>query len=220
MRFDEPVRIDSFTVRVDPGSGGIRIDTIEVDLNPLGLKADFLAIDNVKINLHALPRAYFTVPSPVPSELQTLETLECWSVHQGVQVQNPETGEGASGFFRKDAAELTRYEPELVELETRSPRDGFAVLTDTFRPGWVADVDGVTSPILRAQWAMRAVAVPAGEHVVTFRYQPPSLRTGAITTAASLFVTLGLLAFPSLFRRSRKHEQEGPPPDDDFVHES
>ena len=220
VRFDEPVRIDSFTVRVDPGSGGIRIDTIEVDLNPLGLKADFLAIDNVKINLHALPRAYFTVPSPVPSELQTLETLECWSVHQGVQVQNPETGEGASGFFRKDAAELTRYEPELVELETRSPRDGFAVLTDTFRPGWVADVDGVTSPILRAQWAMRAVAVPAGEHVVTFRYQPPSLRTGAITTAASLFVTLGLLAFPSLFRRSRKHEQEGPPPDDDFVHES
>jgi len=220
VRFDEPVRIDRFTVRLDPGSGGIRIDTIEVDLNPLGLKADFLAVDNVKINLHALPRTYFMVPSPVPRELQTLETLECWSVHQGVQVQNPETGEGASGFFRKNATELTRYEPELVELETRSPRDGFAVLGDTFRPGWIAEVDGVESPILRAQWAMRAVAVPAGEHVVTFRYQPPSLRTGAIATTASLVVTLGLLTFPWLFRRSRKQEQDGPPPDDDFVHES
>jgi len=174
----------------------------------------------VKINLHALPRTYFTVPSPVPNELQTLETLECWSVHRGVQVQNPATGEGASGFFRKNAAELARYEPELVEIETRSPRDGFAVLADTLRPGWIAEVDGVESPILRAQWAMRAVAVPAGEHVVTFRYEPPSLRAGAITTAASLFVALGLLAFPWLFRRIRKHEPDGEPPDDDFVHES
>ncbi len=221
VRFDEPTLIDSFTVRVDPGSGGVRLDAIEVDLNPLGLKADFLSLDNVnvKINLHALPRTYFTVPSPVPNELQTLESLECWSVHQGVQVQNPETGEGASGFFRKNAAELTRYEPELVELETSSPRDGFAVLTDTFRPGWVAEVDGVASPVLRAQWAMRAVAVPAGEHVVTFRYQPPSLRTGAATTAASSFITLGLLAFPWFPWRPRKHGQDGPPPDDDFVHE-
>ena len=222
VRFDEPALIDSFTIRLDPGSGGVRVDAIEVDLNPLGLKADFLAVDNVKINLHALPRTYFMVPSPVPNELQTLETLECWSVHQGVQVQNPETGEGASGFFRKNAAELTRYEPEHVELETRSPRDGFAVLTDTFRPGWVAEVDGVATPVLRAQWAMRAVAVPAGEHVVTFRYQPPSLRIGARTTAASLFVALALLAFPWLptRRRAGKHkEDDAPPPDDDFVHE-
>lgn len=218
VRFDEPVRIDSFTVRVDPGGGGIRIDEVEVDLNPLGLKADFLSLDDVKINLHALPRTYFMVPSDVPSELQTLDSLECWSVHRGVQVQNPATGEGASGFFRKNAAQLSRYQPELVEIETRSPREGFAVLSDTFRPGWIAEVDGAATPVLRAQWAMRAVAVPAGEHVVTFRYQPPSLRTGARVSAVSAVVTLALFGLPAvLWLRRRKAEPDASPPDDDFV---
>jgi hypothetical protein len=218
VRLDEPTLIESFTVALDPGSVGVRLDTIEIDLNPIGLKADFLSVDDIKINLHALPRAYFMVPSPVPSEMQTLEAFACWSVHSGVQVQNPVTGEGASGFFRKNAAELTRYEPELVELKTRSPRDGFAVLTDTFRPGWVADVDGQQTPVVRAQWAMRAVAVPAGEHVVTFRYRPSSLRTGAVTTAVSLLTTFVLLGLPWLVARQRDHEV--PPPDDDFVSES
>ena len=134
VRLDEPAVIDHFTVRVEPAGGGVRLDAIEVDLNPLGLRADFLELDGVKINLHALPRAYFMVPSPVPSELQTLDSLSCWSIHSGVQVQNPMTGEGASGFFRKGAVEIVRYEPELVELATRSPRDGYTILADTFPP--------------------------------------------------------------------------------------
>lgn len=215
VRFDEPETIRSFTVRLEGPSDGVSLESIEVDLNPLGLKADFLAIDGVKINLHALPRTYFMVPSPVPAELQTLESLKCWSVHEGVQVQDPETGEGASGFFRKDAARIHSYQPERVELETRSPRDGFVVLADTFRPGWIAEVDGVATPILRTQWTMRAVAVPAGEHQVVFRYQPDSLRSGGIATGASLIMTLALLASPWFPRR--KADLELPPPDDDFV---
>lgn len=217
VRFDEPVDIESLTVRIDPGSDGIRIDSIEVDLNPLGLKIDFLAVGNVKINLHALPRAYFVVPSEVPSEIHTLESLRCWNVHQGVQVRHPETGEGTSGFFRKNAARITRYQPEEVEIETRSPRDGFVVLADTFRPGWTAHVDGVDRPILRAQWAMRAVAVPAGEHRVTFSYRPRALGTGAIASVASLLCVAALLALPRIpFKKI--HPESPPPPDDDFVH--
>ncbi len=215
VRFEETQTIEGFTVRLDTPSDGVSVDSIEIDLNPLGLKADFLAVDGIKINLHALPRAYFMVPSPVPAELQTLESLRCWSVHQGVQVQDAETGEGASGFFRKDAARIHHYQPETVELETRSPRDGFVVLADTFRPGWVADVDGVEAPILRAQWTMRAVAVPAGEHRVTFRYRPDSLRLGAIATGTSLLITIALLAVAWLPPRTTARLDE--PPDDDFV---
>jgi hypothetical protein len=216
VRFDQPETIGRFSVRLETPSDGVSLESIEIDLNPLGLKADFLAIDGVKVNLHALPRAYFMVPSPVPAELQTLESLRCWSVHEGVQVQDVVTGEGASGFFRKDAARILIYQPERVELETRSPRDGFVVLADTFRPGWIAEVDGVESPILRAQWTMRAVAVPAGEHRVVFRYRPESLRSGAIATGASLLMTLALLATPWILRRKERLEAP-PPPDDDFV---
>ncbi len=204
VHFEKPELIEELTVRLVRPSHGVRIESIEIDLNSIGLKADFLVLEKIKINLHTLPRAYFMVRSPVPSELQTLENLKCWSVHQGVQIQDPETGEGVSGFFRKNAVRINRYQPEWIELETSSPRDGFVVLADTFRPGWMAEVDGVETPILRAQWTMRAVSVPAGEHRVTFRYRPRSLRTGAIASAASSLMVIGLLAAAWLPGRKAK----------------
>jgi uncharacterized membrane protein YfhO len=105
-------------------------------------------------------------------------------------VTDPETGRAAAGFFRKDAGEIVSYEAERVEIATDSPREGFVVLSDTYRPGWTAAVDGREAAIWRAQSAFRAVEVPAGKHQVVFRYRPGSLRLGA---ALSL-LALGILA--------------------------
>ncbi|TDI44228.1 MAG: hypothetical protein E2P02_09960 [Acidobacteria bacterium] len=216
LRFDERTSIDTFTVMVDDDNPGIQIESIELDLNPLALVTDFLRLGNIVINLHALPRAYFIVPSGIPEEIQTLEALRCWSVHAGIQVRHPESGEGASGFFRKDATEITIYEPELVEIRTRSPRAGFVVLADTLRPGWVAEVDGVETPVLRAQWSMRSAAVPAGEHVVRFRYQPRSLAIGMLVSLSAFLVLFGLFGLSiAEWRASRK--KANLKPDEDFV---
>jgi hypothetical protein len=193
--FAEPSALSRFRVLVDESNPGIRIEDIEVDLNPIGLKSDFLEIAGMAINLHTLPRAYFIVPSQVPSEIQTVESLGCWSVHQGVQVVDPETGQGASGFFRKDAAEIESYQPERVEVATDSPRDGFLVLSDTYRPGWSVLVDGAPSPLLRAHSAFRAVRVPSGKHRILFLYQPASLRVGGALSLLSLIV---LIAWPAI----------------------
>ncbi|HXV61384.1 MAG TPA: YfhO family protein, partial [Vicinamibacteria bacterium] len=149
-----------------------------------------------------LPRAYFVVASTVPSEAQTLEGLGCWSVHDGVQVTSDETGRGASGFFRKDAARIATYAPELVEIETRSPRAGYAVLLDTLRPGWIAQVDGRETEILRTQHAFRAVAVPEGEHLVRFSYRPRSLRLGGLVSLASVLLVSAWAGW-TRFRRER-----------------
>ncbi len=200
--FGEPRAFSELQVLVNEGNPGIRIDDIEIDLNPIGLKADFIELDGMSINLHALPRAYFIVPSQIPSEIQTAETLGCWSVHHGVQVEDPKTGQGASGFFRKDAAEIVSYEPERVELATDSPRDGFLVLSDTYRPGWSATVDGATIPVLRAHTAFRAVRVSAGKHKVVFSYRPASLRAGAAFSLLSLLLVASSLAV-SWFRLRR-----------------
>jgi hypothetical protein len=122
---------------VDRGNPGIRIDDLEVDLNPIGLKADFLEVDGMSVNLHALPRAYFVVPSQVPTEIQTVESLGCWSVHQGIQMIDPETGQGASGFFRKDAAEIVDTS-RSGSRSRRTRRGTVPRLSDTYRPGWSA----------------------------------------------------------------------------------
>ncbi|MGH9336713.1 MAG: hypothetical protein ACRD21_23480, partial [Vicinamibacteria bacterium] len=54
--------LSELRILVDEGNPGIRLEDIEVDLNPLGLKADFLELEGMRVNLHALPRAYFIVP--------------------------------------------------------------------------------------------------------------------------------------------------------------
>jgi hypothetical protein len=192
-----------FQVVVEETNPGVRLEEIEVDLNPIGLKSDFLEIDGMGINLHALPRAYFIAPGG--SEAAAVDRLACWTVHQGIQVTEPETGRMASGFFRKGAGEIESYEAERVEIATDSPRDGFLVLSDTYRPGWTAAVDGKEAVIWRAQAAFRAVEVPAGKHQVVFRYRPGSLRVGA---ALSL-LALGILAGWPIVARFR--DRRGPP---------
>ena len=58
------------------------------------------------------------------------------------------------------------------------------VLTDQWYPGWEATVDDTPVEVLRADTVFRAVCVPEGQHTVTFRYRPASLRRGALISLA------------------------------------
>ncbi|TMB24176.1 MAG: YfhO family protein, partial [Deltaproteobacteria bacterium] len=60
-------------------------------------------------------------------------------------------------------------------------------------PGWRAYVDGQPATLHRANLAFRAVAVPAGQHTVAFRYEPRSVRVGLVLTALAGCVIVGML---------------------------
>lgn len=91
-----------------------------------------------------------------------------------------------------DAAQIRHYRDTFVEVETRTDGRRLLVLTDLWYPGWRARVDGQEAPILRADFAFRAVSVPAGSHVVQFSYEPQSLRTGAAISLAALVLLIGM----------------------------
>jgi len=74
------------------------------------------------------------------------------------------------------------------------------VLSDPFYPGWRAELDGRPAEILRANYAFRAVAVPAGQHTVTMTFRPASWAAGL---AISL-TTLVALAAAGVVRLRRK----------------
>ena len=103
---------------------------------------------------------------------------------------------------------VTRYLPEDVELRVRTEQPGLLVLADTWYPGWIATVDGVPAPILRANYLFRGVPVPAGEHVVTMRFQPASLRTGLLVTAVAAVGLLLLLLVGLLLRRGKAGKKQ------------
>jgi hypothetical protein len=88
------------------------------------------------------------------------------------------------------AAKIVDYEPSRVVVEANILFAGHLVLTDTFYPGWRAELDGQPAEIERANFLFRAVAIPAGHHTITFQYAPRSFRVGAAITIATLLLTV------------------------------
>jgi hypothetical protein len=81
---------------------------------------------------------------------------------------------------------VLRYDTNVLEIEANSPAEGYLFLSDPFYPGWQAEVDGQPAPILRANYAFRAVAVPAGSHTVAMSFRPTSWRIGLAITALTV----------------------------------
>ncbi len=76
--------------------------------------------------------------------------------------------------------------PNEVTIRARSAGGGWLVLSDTWYPGWEAELDGRRTPILRADFLFRAVALPAGEHTIAFHYRPLTFYFGAILSLVTI----------------------------------
>ncbi len=83
--------------------------------------------------------------------------------------------------------------PDRVRVNAAADAPAWLVLTDTWFPGWRATVDGAETPILRAHYAFRAVALPPGRHDVDFVFRPRGLAIGVAISGAALAVILALL---------------------------
>ena len=86
--------------------------------------------------------------------------------------------------------ELVAYEPNYLKYEVSSDKGGTVVFSEIYYPGWKSTIDGQEVAHGRANYILRAMNVPAGQHVVEFRFDPTSLHV----TENIAFVALGLLA--------------------------
>jgi hypothetical protein len=86
------------------------------------------------------------------------------------------------------AARVVHYRDTFVEIETNAEGRRLLVLGDAHYPGWSASVDGRPVAMHRADYALRAVAVERGHHVVRFEYRPWTVRAGAAVSGAQLLV--------------------------------
>lgn len=102
----------------------------------------------------------------------------------------------------KDSVKTTRPNNNSVDIELSTNKPGFLVLTDTYYPGWKAYVDGVETPILRANYLFRAIKIPQGEHTVKFTYVPSSFWLGVILSLSTLLIS-GLYLISRLIKRNK-----------------
>ena len=91
------------------------------------------------------------------------------------------------------SVKILNRETSSVTLVADLARPGYVVLLDRYDPNWHATLDGREIPILVANVLFRAVACPAGHHVIHFYYRQKGLRTGFVITLSTLIV--GLLIY-------------------------
>ncbi|MGB3464851.1 MAG: YfhO family protein [Cyclobacteriaceae bacterium] len=76
---------------------------------------------------------------------------------------------------------LTDYSPNEITYRSTGGTSGnrIAVFSEVYYPeGWKAYINDNEVPILRANYVLRALKVPSGEHTITFRFEPGSYTTG------------------------------------------
>jgi hypothetical protein len=103
--------------------------------------------------------------------------------------------------------EFVSYAPKKIELKSSASVPTMLLLNDRYDPAWNVWVDDQPTKLLRANYIMRGVPVPAGQHTIRFRYEP-SVRGMKITLAALVF---GLLLCGYLALSRRRPEEASRP---------
>ena len=102
---------------------------------------------------------------------------------------------------------LTEYRPNYLRYEYSAPEKAVAVFSEIYYDkGWTAYVDGKETPYFRADYVLRAMELPAGKHVVEWRFRAPGWNTvEAVTGICSALILLGAAAAIVYAFRKKKH---------------
>ena len=105
--------------------------------------------------------------------------------------------------------ELVSYKPDVLTYKTKAVSEQLAVLSEIyFSNGWQAYVDGKEVPHFRADWTLRAMRVPAGEHEIVFKFEPQGYYNSRhVATASSVVLVLlliGIIIRPFVLKRKEK----------------
>jgi hypothetical protein len=151
-------------------------------------------------NPNVLPRAYVVDHVEVVSDQNLLERFVASDFNPWVTglLEEPLPADqmcALASAARRSAstARVVQYQPHQVAVEAEMRTSGLLILSDAYYPGWKVTVDGHPARLLRANYALRGVILPAGTHRVVFRLVPRSLRLGLVLTGTTLLVASGLL---------------------------
>jgi hypothetical protein len=103
----------------------------------------------------------------------------------------------APADWQHDILAVETPSPNEVIIRARTSAPGYLLVNDIYYPGWQVRVNGQDEEIKRANYTFRAVALPAGEHVVHFAFAPrfwiPGLVISAMTWAFSLALGVAMI---------------------------
>ncbi len=156
-------------------------------------------------NTDALPRAWLvhTAKQVPPGQAQAHLTSVDLTTTAVLESELPPLAPPADPSA--DAVTIKSYKPDAITLTARTDAPGMVMLSEVYDPGWQAYLNGDEVPVVVADHALRAVAVPAGDHNLELRYESRPLQIGLLLSALTAVVILAIgLMLAVRMRRSRR----------------
>jgi len=95
--------------------------------------------------------------------------------------------------------ELIEHEPNRLVYRSSAAKDQLVVFSEMYYGhGWNSFIDDKETPHISANYALRAMMVPAGEHIITFKFVAKVVKTGS-TIALISSIILGLLLLGGIY---------------------
>ncbi|HLZ86178.1 MAG TPA: YfhO family protein [Puia sp.] len=118
--------------------------------------------------------------------LDTKDTAILYTADRSTGIQtNPNPG---------DTISLTRNDNDEMAYHSTTKGPRFAVFSEVYyNRGWQAAIDGKPAPILRTDYVLRGLALPAGDHTINFSFHPASYYTGRTVQIVASLLLLALL---------------------------
>ncbi len=112
---------------------------------------------------------------------------------------------------------LTSFDNDKIVYEANNTGAHLAVFSEVYYKDWTATIDGKPADIVKANYVLRAMVIPAGKHKVEFNFAPPIFYTSKLISQVTGWVLLGLLALCAFvyIRKNNKAASENSLPHKD-----
>ena len=154
--------------------------------------------ESVKQNAGALGNAWFvknvSVVETHRAEIEALTGLDTKSSAVIHSEFSENLGNVSSGFSDTGSIKLTSYHPEKLIYSSNNPEAGMAIFSEIWygpNLGWKLYIDDVETPILRANYVLRAAKIPAGQHEIVMEFRPKTFYVGEILSVIFSFIIIG-----------------------------
>ncbi len=104
-----------------------------------------------------------------------------------------------------DKIQLIAHRPDRLVYRSNTTQERIAVFSEAYYPyGWQVTIDGQQADVFRANYVLRSLIIPAGDHEIIFEFIPEVVRTGELITLSSTAL-LVLVVLIMLLIQYRKH---------------
>lgn len=152
-------------------------------------------------NPYAMGNAWFVTdiktaatPNEESEALYTIDVRKTAVVDTAMFGEFVNKGASVSGYDSLASVKLTSYRPNILTYEYTASKPGTIVFSEIYYPyGWKAYINDEPVEHFRANYALRALNVPAGHNTIRFEFTPDTIKKSepiVYISSAILYVTI------------------------------